>query len=340
MQTRVVMRPRGPSLFWRLFSANALVLATACLLLLLGPATVSNPVAPGEAVVVVLGVCIMLLVDLWLIRRALAPVERLADAMDGVDLLRPATRPLVLETPDREVARLAHAYDAMLQRLQLERRDAAGHAARAQEDERRRVARELHDGVGQTLTALLLQIDRAARVLPGDDLEEVRAAARAALEDVRGIARGLRPEVLDDLGLPSALTALATSFARSTGIPVVRRISSDLPPLGQERELAAYRIAQECLANAARHSGAQEVELVLQRAGDGVLLRIADDGRGLPAREPTGPGGLRWMRERALLAGGALRLLAPPGGGTAVELELPTSVEAAATAQVPAVALR
>jgi two-component system sensor histidine kinase UhpB len=339
MQTEVVMRPGGPSLFWRLFSTNALVLAVACLLLLLGPATVSNPVAAGEAVVVVLGVCVMLLVDLWLIRRALAPLERLADAMDGVDLLRPATRPLVLETPDREVARLAHAFDAMLQRLQAERRDAAGHAARAQEDERRRVARELHDGVGQTLTALLLQIDRAARVLPGDDLEEVRDAARAALEDVRAIARGLRPEVLDDLGLPSALTALATSFARSTGIPVTRRIAADLPPLGQERDLAAYRIAQEGLANAARHAAADEIELSLQRRPDGVVLRIADDGRGLPPSEPTGPGGLRWMRERALLAGGSLRLLSTPRGGTVVELVLPVEAGSARQAPAPAVAV-
>jgi two-component system sensor histidine kinase UhpB len=339
MQTRVVTRPGGPSLFWRIFSANAAVLAIASLVLLLGPATVSNPVAAGEAVVVVLGVSVMLLVDLWLIRRALAPLERLADAMDAVDLLRPATRPLVVEARDHEVARLALAFDAMLNRLEAERRGAAGHVARAQEDERRRVARELHDGVGQTLTGLLLQIDRAARLLPADELEEVRAAARGALEDVRAIARGLRPEVLDDLGLPSALHALAASFARSTGITVLRSISADLPALGQERELAAYRIAQEGLANAARHADATEIELALRRTPTGVRLSVRDDGRGLSPGEPTTPGGLRWMRERALLVGGELRLVAPPEGGTLVQLDLPVAPGAAPRRRLPEVAL-
>jgi two-component system sensor histidine kinase UhpB len=227
----------------------------------------------------------------------------------------------------------------MLRRLQDERRGAAGHVSRAQEDERRRVALELHDGVGQTLTALLLQIDRAARAIPGEDLEEVRAAARGALEDVRGIARGLRPEVLDDLGLSSALHALGTSFARSTGIPVVRRIGANLPSLVQERELAAYRIAQESLANAARHAGAQEIELALVRTPDGIRLSVRDDGIGLPPGEPTTPGGLRWMRERALLAGGRLVLDAPPGGGTLVQLDLPVDGPATAPALLPEAAL-
>ena len=325
------MEPRGPSLFWRVFATNAAVLAVACLLLLLAPVTVSNPVAAGEAVVVLFGLCVMLLVDLWLVRRALAPVERLADAMDAVDLLKPATRPLVLQTPDSEVARLAHAFDTMLRRLESERRAAAGHTMQAQEDERRHVARELHDGVGQTLTALLLQVDQVARRVPGDtaeDLEELRAAVRACLEDVRGIARGLRPEMLEDLGLPSALHALAASFARSTGLTVIRQIAPELPSIGQERELAAYRIAQEGLANAARHASAREVELRLERAGDGVRLSVCDDGVGLPAAEPTAAGGLRWMRERALLAGGQLRLGTPPGGGTLVELELPAAPSA------------
>jgi two-component system sensor histidine kinase UhpB len=320
------METRGPSLVWRVFAANAVVLVVASLILLLAPVTVSNPVSAGEAVVVLVGLCVMLLADLWLLRRALAPVERLADAMDAVDLLEPTTRPLVLETPDPEVARLAHAFDAMLRRLQDERRAAAGHAARGQEDERRRVARELHDGVGQTLTALLLQVDQAARRVPGEaaaDLEELRDAVRRCLEDVRSIARGLRPEVLDDLGLPSALKALATAFARSTGIPVVRRIAPDLPPLGQERELAAYRIAQEGLANAARHARATEVEVRLERVPRGVRLSVRDDGVGLPPLEATTAGGLRSMRERALLVGGELRLARPPGGGTLVELLLP-----------------
>ena len=310
----------------RVFTANALLLCAASAVLLFSPVTVSDPVAPREALAIVSGVAAMLLVDLWLVRRAFAPLERLRRQMDRADLLTASGAEISLDVADEEVRRLAVAYQLMLTRLGTERRDSARRAVAAQEGERLRVARELHDGVGQSLTGLLLQVEHAAAAPPDERdarLEEVRASARAALEDVRGIAQQLRPQVLDDLGLHAALVALCTAFARDTGIPVRRGLAPGDLDLDAEAELTVYRIAQESLTNVARHAGASSVEVVLEPVGSAVRLLVQDDGRGLGDQAPRAGGGIRGMRERALLVGGTLRLSSPPDGGTMVQLDLP-----------------
>ena len=304
-----------------MFLANAALLCAASALLLLSPFTVSHPVAEWEATAILIGLAGMLLVNLWLVRRALTPLDRLSREMEQVDLLdlRPARDHAA--GSDGEVRRLAEAFDRMLARLASERRASAGAALAAQEAERLRVARELHDEVGQSLTGLLLLLDKAA---DGDaeQLEHARAAARASLADVRRIAQRLRPELLDDLGLTSALSALALGFARQTGLRVDRRFAPDLPPLGPDVELAVYRIAQESLTNVARHAAATKVELSLEPAGERVRLRVQDDGRGLPPGLAPASGGLRGMQERAVLIGATLQVTSPPDGGTTVRLEL------------------
>ena len=137
---------------------------------------------------------------------------------------------------------------------------------------------------------------------------------RQALEEVRRIAQELRPELLEHLGLVSALTELSRQFADQSGVAVERRFADDLPPLSDEAELAIYRVTQESLTNVARHAGA-----VARRArrsspaSDSVVLRVVDDGRGMPDRTaPNGHGGLRGMRERAMLVGGALAIKRGP----------------------------
>jgi two-component system sensor histidine kinase UhpB len=315
----------------RVFAANAVLLCAACAVLLLSPVTVSDPVDPREALAVVSGLAGMLLIDLWLVRRAFAPLERLRRRMEGIDLLTASGGELGFDAPDDEVRRLAQAYERMLTRLGSERRESARRALAAQEAERLRVSRELHDGVGQALTGLLLQVEQAAGAPPGERearLEDVRASARAALEDVRGIAQRLRPQVLDDLGLHAALTALCTSFTRDTGIPIARQVAHGRLGLGPESELAVYRVAQESLTNVARHARATRAELTLEPAGADVRLLVADDGIGLGQGDPRPGGGLRGMRERAVLAGGALRVQSPPDGGTMVELRLPATAPA------------
>jgi two-component system sensor histidine kinase UhpB len=308
-------------MLWRIFLGNAAVLAVATFALVLSPATVSFPVAAREAVVLGLGLVVMLLVNYVLVRRAVAPLERLAGVMRSIDPLSPGRRS-ELTTAPAEVGALAGAFDQMLDRLEAERRESARRALGAQEDERRRIARELHDEVGQSLTAAVLRI---ARVQPevhasaAEELEDIRNAVRTTLEEVRAIAANLRPEALDDLGLPAALRQLAIEAERA-GLVVERSVDLDLR-VTPEREVVVYRIAQEALANAMRHARAQRVELRFERVGAGARLRIADDGVGAHGLQQGG--GIRGMRERAVLAGGTLAVQTERGAGTVVTLDLP-----------------
>jgi two-component system, NarL family, sensor histidine kinase UhpB len=310
------------SLLWRIFLGNAAVLLVATLVLVVSPATVSFPVAATEAVVLAVGLVVMLAVNYLLLRRAVGPLQRLAGTMRAVDPLAPGRRSELPEASG-EVAELAGAFDEMLERIERERRDSARRALAAQEDERRRIARELHDEVGQALTAVVLQLDRAhsgAQGAVAERMREAREAARATLEEVRAIARNLRPEALDDLGLAAAVRQLCADAERS-GAVVERRIEPALA-LAPEAEVVVYRVAQEALTNALRHSGAERIELTLEGAGaGGAELRVADDGRGLDGA--TEGAGLRGMRERALLAGGLLELGRAPAGGALVRLRVP-----------------
>jgi two-component system sensor histidine kinase UhpB len=244
--------------------------------------------------------------------------------MERVDLLSPGQRiPVYREST--EVVRLSESFNTMIERLETERRETARRAMGAQESERRRIAQELHDAVGQSLTVALMQLDDAARRLPDGDpagLAAVQETIRAGIEDTRRIVAQLRPEALDDLGLRSALVSLLQRLADATGLRIERRLASDLPRLSPEIELVVYRIAQEAVTNAARHSGASRVEVDLRRTGgDGLRLLVRDDGAGL--RGSAGPGGgLRGMRERALMVGGRLSVRSLPGEGVEVRLDI------------------
>ncbi|CAL9582341.1 HAMP domain-containing sensor histidine kinase [Streptomyces sp. enrichment culture] len=310
------------SLFWRIFGLNAVVLGTATALLLWAPVTVSVPVLLTEAVILVAGLAVMLVANAALLRVGLAPLERLTREMTTVDLLRPGKRLPV--SGNGGVAELISTFNDMLDRLEAERATSSARALSAQEAERRRVAQELHDEVGQSMTAVLLGLKRVADRAPEPlraELQQAQEITRSSLDEVRRLARRLRPGVLEDLGLVSALTSLADDFATHTGLTVRRRLDADLPPLDRQTELVLYRVAQEGLTNAARHAEATRVELALRRTTDGVVLSVEDDGRGVGvAREGAG---IRGMRERALLAGAALDIRRGRSGGTVVSLSVP-----------------
>src|SRR5688500_15569912 len=175
------------------------------------------------------------------------------------DPLEPGRRAEVSGDPD--VVALAQTFNDMLDRLETERRDSARQALTVQEAERQRIARELHDEVGQTLTGVMLQIEGLAANIPDDlrdQLEELRETARHGAEEVRRIARRLRPDALEELGLRSALAALSSGFERHARVPVVRRLAPDVD-VAPEVELVIYRVAQEALTNVARHAGAAHV---------------------------------------------------------------------------------
>ncbi|MCF1645745.1 sensor histidine kinase [Streptomyces indiaensis] len=310
------------SLFWRIFSLNAagLVVATA---LLLGPVTVSTPVLVGEALVLLGGLVLLLAGNALVLRFGLVPLQRLDRAMATADLLRPGSRPVV--SGPAETAGLITTYNTMLDRLEAERAAGTARALSAQESERHRIARELHDEVGQTLTAVLLQLKRVADRAPEDLREEVgqaQEATRAGLDEIRRIARRLRPGVLEELGLASALRSLAGGFT-THGLTVRPHVTGELPDLTPEAELVVYRVAQEGLTNTARHATADQAELRLQPGPDGVELLVRDNGTGLG--DATEGAGITGMRERALLIGATLTLEPARGGGTDVRLRVPVT---------------
>ncbi|MEV6945561.1 sensor histidine kinase [Streptomyces sp. NPDC051172] len=310
------------SLFWRIFSLNAAGLIAAAALLL-GPVTVSTPVLPTEALVVVVGLTALLAGNAIVLRLGLAPLRRLGRAMATADLLRPGARAVV--AGPAEATELITTYNTMLDRLESERAAGAARALSAQERERQRIARELHDEVGQTLTAVLLQLKRVADRAPEELRREVgqaQEATRAGLDEIRRIARRLRPGVLEELGLVSALRSLAAEFT-THGLTVRHHITGDLPPLTQESELVVYRVAQEGLTNTARHADADRAEVRLRPVADGVELLVRDNGKGL-GTAPEGAG-IRGMRERALLIAADLSLEPGPQDGTDVRLRVPVS---------------
>ena len=315
----------GMSLFWRVFAINAAVLVSAAFLLIVTPATISPRVALVEALVLAGGVAAALAVNLFLMRRAFGPLERLTQLMARVDPMRPGKR---VDSGGSlpEVAAVAHAFNEMLDRLESERRDSGRRALAAQEDERRRVASDLHDEVGQTLTGVVLQLETLARVAPAEVRDQVlvlQESAREGVEQVRDIARGLRPEALDEFGLRPALVSLGSGFAERAGLVVRRRLTTELPALPREVELVIYRVAQESLTNVVRHAQARAVELELDRRDGTVVLRVRDDGRGItPGSEQRG-GGVRGMTERAMLVGGRLTCEPVSPRGTEVRLEVP-----------------
>jgi two-component system, NarL family, sensor histidine kinase UhpB len=309
-------------LFRRVFLVNVAVLLASSAFLVLSPVTVSAPIVATEVAVLGVGLLTALVLNALLLRASLRPLDGLTALMERVDLLRPGERLEATGTGD--VAHLIRTFNGMLDRLETERGASAARALAAQEGERQRIARELHDEIGQSLTAVLLALKRAADSAPDplrDDLGAVTETVRASLDEVRQVARRLRPGVLDDLGLVSAIDALAADVVEASGVAVTVEVDPRLPRLGADAELVVYRIAQESLTNVARHAGAQAVDLSLLHEGDAVVLRVLDDGRGIG--DGVEGAGIRGMRERALLVGAELAVGPLPGGGTEVRLRVP-----------------
>jgi len=276
-------------------------------------------------VLVVLALALALLRE----RRRLRPLESLIEDMEKVDLSRPG--PLLPTSIDgvgetEEVERLELAFLRMMRRLEAERRRAGSAALRAQEEERARIARDLHDEVNQSLTGLLLRLEAAREAAPPPleaELAETKALANQAMTELLSLARQLRPTALDDLGLAAAVAGLVEQAGRGE-IEAALQLDGDFTDLGGDAQLVVYRVAQEALSNVARHSGARHVAVRLRRGdGPGVVLEVADDGRGFAFEEAERGLGIAGMRERALLIGGELTIESRPGHGTTVRLEVP-----------------
>ncbi|MBX5494439.1 MAG: sensor histidine kinase [Bryobacteraceae bacterium] len=203
----------------------------------------------------------------------------------------------------------------------------------AQEDERKEISRELHDEVGQKLTALRMELGSLGRLRFTQDgefaerLEEVKLLAEQSLRSIRDIAAGLRPTMLDDLGLQPALQRQARQFSRHTGIPVVTEVRGEIANLQERHKVYIYRIVQESLTNCARHSGAKRINIVLEGNPDGVNLLVEDDGVGFDRSRQRSGIGLIGMEERVRELRGSLEVESRPGEGTRIRVHIPWSSE-------------
>jgi two-component system sensor histidine kinase UhpB len=321
-----LLQRRRISLLWWVLLPNVGVLVVAFLLLAVTPITVSHPIQADELALLVVGLASFVALDVVLLRRVLSPLFTLADVMSSVDPERPGRRLVGVNPRSAEARALAEAFNSMLDRLERARLEAARTALAAQEGERVRVARELHDEIGQTLTAVMLQAERAADQDPAQAaaaLGRVAEAVHESLDELRRIARELRPEALDDLGLVNALIALCSRIDAPGGPRVERAFDGGLPPMSRETELVIYRVAQESLTNALRHSDAATATVSLKSDPETITLTVTDDGKGIPERLPAATAGIAGMRERALLVDGRLSISSSPGHGTEVQLTLP-----------------
>ena len=306
---------------------------------------------------IVLATLLGLLVNYLLLRASFRPLFSLLHTMRAVSAgaihkRAPAT------SSDTEITELARAFNSMLDRLEAARREQAMLTLQAQEEERQRLALELHDESSQNLTALLVHaevLSQSLQALPDTAIaEDVRAQldqgltyltrlTHHTLDDIRALAQQLRPSVLDDLGLLAAFRWLAEDGRQRLQLAVELHIDSiegvrRAPPRGREGietrfaegpydlyETALFRIAQESLTNVARHAHAQHVTISLTQDQEQIYLQVCDDGRGFDSAQQHAGLGIFGMHERAELLGGTVTIQSQPGQGTMVRAVLPLS---------------
>ncbi len=325
-------------LFYKIVLANAtiLVFAVAGGVILspgLGMIEPGHPISHVAVPLIVAGVAASALVNALIVRLALEPVRSLEETAARVE--KGDLNARVPESPlaDPDLARLIDAFNEVLDSAAAYRRrlrETATRSQRAEEEERRRVARVLHDDTAQRLAGLLLRMRLIERPHQAADevrsvLEEARSEVAGALDVVRGYALGRRPPSLDELGLGAAIESYAGDVVSDRDARIRIDLDEARDGLAPEVELALFRIVQEALDNVARHSGAARVEVSLARSGENVMAVVEDDGGGF---EPDGLVedeclGLFEMRERAAAVGGHLEVHSASGEGTRIEVVLP-----------------
>jgi len=324
------MRPRhdSKSLAGQVVAANVLMVV-ATLFAASAAAHLNLTIVDQRVQFALLGLSIVLvlLVNILMLRRRFSPLDRLIERVEAIDPADPSD----FEAPEEheaaeEIDRLASSFRRMLHRIDEERKRSGRLVLRAQEEERRRLARDLHDEVNQALTAMLLRLEALSQTAPpsvADELAEVKKLVNQAMGELLTLARQLRPSALDDHGLTATLTSQARRFSAQTGIKAQVYTYGEATELESDQEIAAYRFVQEALSNVAQHACATRVEVTLTANGDGIELSVRDDGCGF---DPTGDHeglGLSGMAERARLVGGRIEVDSHPGGGAALTLQVP-----------------
>lgn len=274
-----------------------------------------------------MAIMLALLANIMMLRRRFSPLEQLIDRLERIDPAQavsfdePAAGEMV------EVDRLSATFKRLLERIESERRRSGRLVLRAQEEERKRVARDLHDEVNQALTAILLRLQALMQDAPSPEVErelsQLKRLVNQAMEELLQLARQLRPTALDDHGLLPALEGQVRRFGEQHRIEAILRTAGGADAVGDDQQLVVYRVAQEALANVARHSQATRVEVDLSGRDGGIDLRVRDNGRGFDSTLPPSGLGLNGMAERARLVGGELNVSSSSGRGTTVTLHVP-----------------
>ena len=326
MACRCTWEMRSRTLLTQVLAVNTVLVAvTAFVAAIVARDRLDDAVSLEGLLLIALAVSGVVLLNSILLRRRLEPMDRLVDTMSSVDLVSPGTRADVSSGAASEVKRLSSDFNRMLARLEDERREAGRAVLRAQEQERSRIAQDLHDEVNQALTGILLRLQATIGAAPPglqDELRETQQLATQAMEELLHLARQLRPTALDDHGLVPALASQVGDFGERTGIRSSFRRHGAIPPLSDEEQLVIYRVTQESLSNVAQHAGARHVDVELSFVGR-TVLRVRDDGGGFRASYTSRARlGLSGMRERALLVGGSLTVFSEPGDGTTIELTM------------------
>jgi two-component system, NarL family, sensor histidine kinase UhpB len=320
-------RLEKPQLISQVLAVNAaLISATLLAAAVVARMDLDAGVERQRFLVLVAAVLATVLVNGLVLRRRFEPLERVIAAMERVDFGPAGDRPHMPAADSEEVARLNSAFERMLDRLEAERSRTATLVLRAQEEERARLARDLHDEANQALTGVLLRLQATAQDAPPALREELRATqavATQAMEELVRLARELRPAALDDLGLAAALRTQIDAFARRAGLHAELRVEpAAVDALDRDEQLVAYRVVQEGLSNVARHAGAENVLVEAAPEDDEIVIRVRDDGAGFVPESATAGLGLQGMCERAALAGGRVAIRSAPGSGTTIELRL------------------
>jgi two-component system sensor histidine kinase UhpB len=319
---------RRPALLSQVLTVNTLVIvATVFAASVAARLDLGDSAGLRQFLVLVAAILATVLANNFVLRRRFAPLESLTRTMEYVDLTVPGMRAQPSAGEPADVGRLRESFNLMLSRLESERLGTAAAVLRAQESERARVARDLHDEVNQALAAVSIRLAATAESAPPElaaELAETQRLATQAMHELLGLARDLRPAALDDHGLLPALRTQVRLFGERFEIPAQFAADGPRAILGEFEQLVVYRVVQEALSNVARHAAAGGVKVSVTGCdGQPVRVTIADDGAGFdPGRLRDGASGLAGMRERAMLAGGSLDVRTTPGLGTTIELTL------------------
>ncbi len=340
-------------LFWRLLGVNLAVVLGGAIIgtWLTQRLVISGTFTPlTHALLVLAALCLSAGVTMLLLRETFRPIHSLREATRRFNAGDHSARATLAPLTDPDVAALVTDVNALWDRLEADAatiREKTEQAERlaaqvilAQEEERRRVARELHDEAGQALTAVIIGLERGLAsmpevysadlpVQPRQLISDLRDLAAQTLDEVRKLALELRPSVLDDLGLVAALREYVRATEERSGLAAHLTVlgfeedpaESRLPP---QVETALFRIAQEALTNAIRHARASSVRVRLRRTAEAVTLEVRDDGIGIGATPAQGKHlGIFGMRERARLLGGSFVAMPVSPRGTMIQVSVP-----------------